>query len=266
MNDREEKVRIDNSSVKTICSNIQIPPYIELLSASIKVAITENSGQPHAQIEMREILAKQRDYPTIGKWVRSTIDKGLPNNNIVFTKKDHIMKKVYLQLKMIRGLLYREISDGERKQLVLPRVYHRQVLEGLLDDVGHPGRDRTISLARARFYWPGITSDIEKCVTSCERYLKRKSSTNIRAPLINVTTTYRLELVAMNYLTLEAAKGGMENILVVTGHFTKLALAKPCKNQTATTTSDALHNKFIVHYGMPTPFTQIRMQTSSLTS
>lgn len=134
MNDREEKVRIDNSSVKTICSNIQIPPYIELLSASIKVAITENSGQPLAQIEMREILAKQRDYPTIGKWVRSTIDKGLPNNNIVFTKKDHIMKKVYLQLKMIRGLLYREISDGERKQLVLPRVYHRQVPEGLLDD------------------------------------------------------------------------------------------------------------------------------------
>lgn len=56
----------------------------------------------------------------------------------------------------------------------------------------------------------------------------------------------------MNYLTLEASKGGMENILVVTGHFTKLALAKPCKNQTATTTSDALHNKFIVHYGMPT--------------
>jgi transposase InsO family protein len=70
--------------------------------------------------------------------------------------------------------------------------------------------------------------------------------------LVNIKTTYPLELVAMDFLSLEASKSGIENILVVTDHFTKYAIAIPCKNRTAKTTADALYNNFIVHYGIPT--------------
>jgi transposase InsO family protein len=55
----------------------------------------------------------------------------------------------------------------------------------------------------------------------------------------------------MDYLTLEMSKGGYQNILVLTDHFTKYAVAIPTKNQTAKTTAEALFNSFIVHYGFP---------------
>nr|KAG5690731.1 hypothetical protein BaRGS_022422 [Batillaria attramentaria] len=47
------------------------------------------------------------------------------------------------------------IDDKQRNQLVLPGQYIQDVLRSLHDDGGHPGRDRTLSLLRDRFFWPG---------------------------------------------------------------------------------------------------------------
>lgn len=55
----------------------------------------------------------------------------------------------------------------------------------------------------------------------------------------------------MEFLTLEPSKGH-RNVLVITDHFTKYALAIPTKKQTAKATAEALYNHFIVHYGIPT--------------
>ena len=62
-----------------------------------------------------------------------------------------------------------------------------------------------------------------------------------------------MELVCIDYLTIETSKGGYENILilVVTDHFMKYSQAYPTKNQTARTTAQALFNNFFVHYGFP---------------
>ena len=60
-----------------------------------------------------------------------------------------------------------------------------------------------------------------------------------------------MELVCIDYLTLESSKGGFENILVVTDHFTKYSQAYPTRNQTARTTAQVLYHNFFVHYGFP---------------
>ena len=52
----------------------------------------------------------------------------------------------------------------------------------------------------------------------------------------------------MDFLTLENSKGGFGNILVITGHFTKYAVAIPTRNQTART-ADTFYN--IVNFGIP---------------
>ena len=150
------------------------------------------------------------------------------------------------------SILYRErLVNGEKQtQLVLPAQYHQQALRGLHDDVGHLGFDKTLSLARERFFWPRMSTDITEWIKACGPCVRRKGNTAQKAELVNVTTSQPMELVCMDFLSLEKS-GGCENILVMTDHFTGFAQAYPTKSQTAKTTADALFNTFVCHYGFP---------------
>jgi transposase InsO family protein len=117
--------------------------------------------------------------------------------------------------------------------------------------MGHQGRDKTISLVRQRCYWPRMTVDVENWIKQCDRCTKRKTPANARAPLVNITSTQPLELVCMDFMSLETSKGGFQYILVVTDHFTRFVQAFPTKNMTAKTTAQCLFEGFIVRYGFP---------------
>lgn len=157
------------------------------------------------------------------------------------------------RFKIIDRKLYRETtSDSEtQQQLVVPPELVNEVLRSSHNNLGHPGRGKTTSFIRERFFWPGMTCDIEEWIKGCKRYLLRKSPTNNRAPLVNIQSSEPLELVCLDYLTLETSKGGYQHILVITDHFTKYALAIPTRNQTAKSTAEAFYNNFILQYGLP---------------
>ena len=134
--------------------------------------------------------------------------------------------------------------------MVLPEEYRKAALQGCHDQVGHLGRDRTLELLRDRYFWPGMTKEASDYVAHCERCIRRKIPPN-RAPLINISSSFPLELVCIDYLSLESCKGGIEDILVVTDHFTKYAQAYPTKGQQATTVAKVLYDNFFMHYGFP---------------
>ena len=71
------------------------------------------------------------------------------------------------------------------------------------------------------------------------------------AELVNITSSASMELVCLDYLSLEMSKGRYENTLVITDHFTRYAMAFPTKNQTARTTANVLFNNCVAHYGFP---------------
>ena len=73
-----------------------------------------------------------------------------------------------------------------------------------------------------------------------------------RAPLVNVATIQPMEMVCLALLSLEPSKGGVENIFVISDHFTRYAQAFPSRNQTVRTTARVLFENYIVHYGFPT--------------
>lgn len=157
------------------------------------------------------------------------------------------------KLTLSDGVLYRTCDlKGEKvRQLVLPRVYRDIALRGLHDDVGHQGRDRTLYLVQSRFYWPGMVTEVEEKVASCPSCILRKSKDRRSASMVNIESSQPLELLCLDFLKLEMSKGGFENILVMTDHFTRFAYAIPTKNQSAYTTAKCLWENFIQYYSFP---------------
>jgi len=62
-------------------------------------------------------------------------------------------------------------------------------MKGLHNDIGHPGHERTTQLVRERFYWPGMTAEVDQWITRCERCLKRKSGVD-RAPRLPIDSVF----------------------------------------------------------------------------
>jgi hypothetical protein len=122
------------------------------------------------------------------------------------------------------GVLFRKRSVGDNvvMQLILPYKYRQQVFQGLHCDIGHMGRDRTVALFQERFFWPGMCRFVEERIKMCDRCI-RSNSPNLpqSAPLVRIQTVQPMQLVCIDFLTIEDGKGGVGNVLVITDHFTK---------------------------------------------
>ena len=149
-----EPEEILSDSVRVICASV-VTPHLETISTSVDIlCATEFPGEPMAQIEQREIRKQQLNDSFLGFWVRAVRNKTQPHRDTLRKREDLAMHKQFNSLKLIRGVLYRELDiDNEKKHLlILPTCFIEQVLTGLHNDMGYPGKDRTLSLLRDRFF------------------------------------------------------------------------------------------------------------------
>ena len=101
-------------------------------------------------------------------------------------------------------------------------------MEGCHDKAGHLGQDRVLEFLRDQFYWPGMHTDVASYINSYPRCLRRKSQSE-QASLLNIEVNQPLELIYLDYLKFEHSKGNVENVLIITDHFTRYAQAFPSK-------------------------------------
>lgn len=165
-----------------------------------------------------------------------------------------LLKREAQKLRVVDGLLYRvtqRLSGKETHQLLLPSEFRIPVLHSLHDDMGHLGVDRTVDLLRDRFYWPKMAQTVERYVGNCGKCVTWKSPCTRAAPLHQINSSGPMELVCIDFLTLEPDSSGCANILVVTDHFSRYAQAYPTRDQKAVTVAKVLVERFFVHYGLP---------------
>lgn len=164
--------------------------------------------------------------------------------------------KHWKKLTIRDGMLFRVKRDNhvnkKLHQFIVPDALKQQVLYGLHDAAGHQGRSRTLSLARQRFFWTGMDRDIANYVRNCMRCIVGKTpEPKDRAPLENIHTSEPVELICIDFWTAEQGDNRSVDVLVATDHFTKVAYAFPCKNQSAKQVAHHLWNGLFCVYGFP---------------
>ena len=90
-------------------------------------------------------------------------------------KRSHCIKKTVHQ--------ETEVQVLQRKhQIVIPRKLQSSCLCLMHDQMGHPGRERTLETIRLSYSWVGMNDDIQQYVKNC-RFCKLRKVDNFRAKI-----------------------------------------------------------------------------------
>ena len=110
------------------------------------------------------------------------------------------MMRVVSTLYFCRGILYKEsVLSGRRvRRLVVPFTLRQLVYQGIHDEVGHMGADRGVALARTRFYWFRMESDIRAYCKDCMPCILRKAPPQ-RAPMCSLESSGPMDLVCIDF-------------------------------------------------------------------
>ncbi|KAJ8361726.1 hypothetical protein AAFF_G00429480 [Aldrovandia affinis] len=210
-----------------------------------------------SSLSSADLQSHQRQDPTINRVFHFVERKRRPRRER--DKENQMVLRILKQwdkLTVLDGILYRVMRDPvtkhKRFQFVLPDSLKSQALAGVHDLAGHQGQPRTLSLVRQRFFWYDVEKDVRSYVRNCARcVLSKTPEPAARAPLESITTSAPLELVCIDFWSAEDNNNKSVDVLVITDHFTKLAHAFPCQDQTAKKVGKKLWDNFFCVYGFP---------------
>ena len=255
--ENEQLSETEPDIVKTLLAKSLVTEYPVLIMKNLLIQ-KEVIVDTNPKLSKKDWKDKQREDPDIGPVIKLIEEGKLMGYNAVDqdTPGMRVLLKYRKSLKMREGLLYRKVKlrghMDEVDQFVLPEEFKRKVVLACHDDNGHLGMEKTLHLLQERFFWAKMGEDVRVHIRTCERCTRFKQPQE-KAPMQPILTTYPLELVHMDFLTLGNSKAEDKNmnILVVTDHFTKYAQAYVTAKQTASVVAKTFWENFLVHYGWP---------------
>ena len=173
------------------------------------------------------------------------------------TEQGKMFFRIHNSLILNRGLMYTSTTlKGETEGVlafVIPTAQCCMALNGVHQDAGHQGQQRTLALMQERFWWPMMAEDCRAIVRGCPRCQAFEGEVP-RAPLCLIQAYAPLELVHLDYTSIESTMElnkppVVKNVLVMTDHFTRYALAVVTKDQMARTVVKVFYEHFIVVFG-----------------
>ena len=155
-----------------------------------------------------------------------------------FTLKEHVLCRTGT------------IAKAKVIQVIILSSLVETVLK-LLHDIpqaGHLGRDRTLAMASAKYYWPIMRLDTERHVAQCLSCAETKGTTQTARILEYPLPAGPFDVVSTDLLQLPRSHQGSLNVLVCVNHFSRFTVLAPLSNKSTTTVAHAIVSYLICPY------------------
>ena len=170
-----------------------------------------------------------------------------------------VLFRVRNSLILNKDLLYLNMTPkGEAEGMVtfvVPMDQCCVALNSVHRDAGHQGQARTLALTQERFWWPTLVEDCKAMIRGCQHCCAFEGAIP-KALLCPIRVYAPLELMHIDFMSIEMdmelnKPPGVKNVLVITDHFMRYAMAFVTKDQTAKTVARVLYEWFIAIFGAP---------------
>ena len=143
-----------------------------------------------------------------------------------------------------------ETESGKCFRWIIPQTMRLAIMKYMHDSFGHQGSFRTYELVNRRVFWIGMRQSIHIYCKACKICALSKKEI-CKVPSGHIRVNKPLEMISMDFMTIEKSKSGHEHVLVITDIATKFVQAIPTKDQKANTVSRIIFNDWIVRFGIP---------------
>ncbi len=119
---------------------------------------------------------------------------------------------------------------------MVPECYVPVVLNLVHDKVvaGYPGRERTLTVDRAVYFWPTMRVETDAYVDRCVKCAQHKGTVPRPAPILKYPPTDRpWDVVSIDLLQLRASHQGSRYLLFFVDHLSRYVVLAPVKDKSA---------------------------------
>ena len=193
------------------------------------------------------LIAEQRADPLLSKLI-----KYLSGEDVAIPKR-FIAEEYFLEDKVLYRIPSVKNKVDLNIQVVIPKKLVSNALKLSHDSIvsTHMGFLRTLHRARKSFYWPNMTADIRRYVSSCIDCQKRKWQGKEHAALGEFPSiSYPLERVGVDLIEMTPSYSGNKYILTIVDHFSKYVTAYALPDKSADTVTNAML-QFITQNSVP---------------
>ncbi len=151
------------------------------------------------------------------------------------------------------------VHDQKITQLVIPDSLVPTVLQVIHEapQSGHPDCDRSLAMARKRYYCPKMRLDITTHVSQCLSCGQTKGNT-YTAPILEYPThAGPFDTLAIDLLQLPRSHQGSAYVLVCINHFSRFVVVTPLSTKTAPVVAHTLVSHLLCPYTTPTVFLSV---------
>jgi len=142
----------------------------------------------------------------------------------------------------------------EYKQVVVPKSLVDKMIWILHDQMGHPGKTRTVETAKTRYYWTGMYTNIHKHCKECRFcILKKANNMQTKIPIMSYDFGSRaFDRVQMDLAGPFVSSNSNDTyILVVKDALTKYMLIAPISGKHMFTVQDIYAERWAAMFGPP---------------